>query len=172
MAKTLKESKIIIWDECTMAHKRALEALDRTLKDLCNGSEMLWRRTDFTVWRFSPNTVSHSKIDCCRWNKRLPQIIKSVALCEETSTDNKHESCIAERSIWWRFIQAIVDYRWWLCPCRRIEQIDIISLEFLQFRFIETKCSRISFITTKITNGWVNEQFWRPKTKMWMTLTS
>ena len=38
MAKVLVASKIIIWDECTMAHKRALEALDRTLKDLRNDS--------------------------------------------------------------------------------------------------------------------------------------
>ena len=45
--------------------------------------EMLWRRNDFIVWRFSPNTASHSKIDCCRQNKRLPQIIKTVALCEK-----------------------------------------------------------------------------------------
>ncbi|KAF2893481.1 hypothetical protein ILUMI_12691 [Ignelater luminosus] len=34
MAKVLQNCKIIIWDECTMAHKRALEALDRTLRDL------------------------------------------------------------------------------------------------------------------------------------------
>nr|KAF7264101.1 hypothetical protein GWI33_000641 [Rhynchophorus ferrugineus] len=40
---------------------------------------------------------NHSEIDCCRWNKRLPQIIKYVALCEETSTDRKHESCIVEQ---------------------------------------------------------------------------
>ncbi|XP_073835848.1 uncharacterized protein, partial [Musca autumnalis] len=34
MAKVLRASKIIIWDECTMSHKRALEALNRTMKDL------------------------------------------------------------------------------------------------------------------------------------------
>ncbi|XP_068618716.1 ATP-dependent DNA helicase PIF1-like [Battus philenor] len=38
MAKVLVGSKIIIWDECIMAHKRALKALDRTLKDLRNDS--------------------------------------------------------------------------------------------------------------------------------------
>ncbi|XP_050340940.1 uncharacterized protein LOC126767493, partial [Bactrocera neohumeralis] len=32
MAKVLIASKIIIWDECTMSHKRALEALNRTMK--------------------------------------------------------------------------------------------------------------------------------------------
>lgn len=34
MAKVFKKCKIIIWDECTMAHKHSLEALNRTLKDL------------------------------------------------------------------------------------------------------------------------------------------
>ncbi|XP_044592065.1 uncharacterized protein LOC123270186 [Cotesia glomerata] len=34
MAKILQVCKLIVWDECTMAHKRSLEALDRTLKDL------------------------------------------------------------------------------------------------------------------------------------------
>ena len=29
-----KQSKFIIWDECTMAHKKSLEALHRTLQDL------------------------------------------------------------------------------------------------------------------------------------------
>ncbi|XP_073821521.1 uncharacterized protein [Musca autumnalis] len=32
--KLMRECKIIIWDECTMAHKQALEAVDRTMKDL------------------------------------------------------------------------------------------------------------------------------------------
>lgn len=34
MAKVLKTCKLIVWDECTMAHKKSLEALDRTLQDL------------------------------------------------------------------------------------------------------------------------------------------
>lgn len=41
MATVLQQCQIIIWDECTMAHKHALEALDRTLKDL-RGNERLF----------------------------------------------------------------------------------------------------------------------------------
>ncbi|CAF2141007.1 unnamed protein product [Rotaria magnacalcarata] len=33
-AKVLQECKLIVWDECTMAHKQALEARDRTLQYL------------------------------------------------------------------------------------------------------------------------------------------
>lgn len=41
MAKVLQQCKIIIWDECTMAHKRSMEALDRSLKDL-RGNDQLF----------------------------------------------------------------------------------------------------------------------------------
>lgn len=34
MAKVLNKCKIIIWDECTMAHINSLEALNRTLQDI------------------------------------------------------------------------------------------------------------------------------------------
>ncbi|CAB3232612.1 unnamed protein product [Arctia plantaginis] len=95
MAKVLSASKIIIWDECTMAHKRALEALNRTLKDLRNDSRCFGGAMILLSVRFPPNTASNSKIYGCRRNKRLPQIVQSMALCEETAADNKHESCIA-----------------------------------------------------------------------------
>ncbi|GFW34953.1 ATP-dependent DNA helicase [Trichonephila clavipes] len=38
MAHVLREAKLIIWDECTMAHKKGIEALNRTLQDIrgCN----------------------------------------------------------------------------------------------------------------------------------------
>jgi PIF1-like helicase len=34
IAEVLRQCKIIIWDECTMSHKRALEAVNITLQDL------------------------------------------------------------------------------------------------------------------------------------------
>lgn len=33
-AQVLQECALIVWDECTMANRRALEALNRTLQDL------------------------------------------------------------------------------------------------------------------------------------------
>ena len=32
MAKVLQQSKLIVWNECMMVHKKSLEALDRTMK--------------------------------------------------------------------------------------------------------------------------------------------
>ncbi|GBP77235.1 ATP-dependent DNA helicase pif1 [Eumeta japonica] len=37
----LKHAKIIFWDECTMAHKKSLEAMDRTLQELRKNSEIM-----------------------------------------------------------------------------------------------------------------------------------
>ncbi|GFW17608.1 ATP-dependent DNA helicase [Trichonephila clavipes] len=34
MGKILQKCKVIVWDECTMIHKKSLEALDRSLQDL------------------------------------------------------------------------------------------------------------------------------------------
>ncbi|GBP40400.1 ATP-dependent DNA helicase pif1 [Eumeta japonica] len=34
MAHVLREAKVITWDECTMAHKKGIEALNRTLQDI------------------------------------------------------------------------------------------------------------------------------------------
>ncbi len=40
-AKVLQECELIVWDECTMSHRQALDALDRTLQDLRgNGKHM------------------------------------------------------------------------------------------------------------------------------------
>ncbi|GFU29805.1 ATP-dependent DNA helicase [Trichonephila clavipes] len=38
MVYVLREAKLIIWDQCTMAHKKGIEALNRTLQDIrgCN----------------------------------------------------------------------------------------------------------------------------------------
>ena len=33
MTKLLQQGKLVVWDECTMARKKSLEALDRTMKD-------------------------------------------------------------------------------------------------------------------------------------------
>ncbi|GBM03504.1 hypothetical protein AVEN_95400-1 [Araneus ventricosus] len=51
-AKVLRMCKLIVWDECTMAHKYALEALDATMKDIfqnekCMGGITLVLSGDF-----------------------------------------------------------------------------------------------------------------------------
>lgn len=40
MATVLQKSAIIIWDECTMAHKHSLEAFHRTIQDLKSNNKL------------------------------------------------------------------------------------------------------------------------------------
>ncbi|GFW18532.1 ATP-dependent DNA helicase [Trichonephila clavipes] len=40
IAAVLRKSSIIIWDECTMAHKYSLEALNRTMQDLNSNNKL------------------------------------------------------------------------------------------------------------------------------------
>lgn len=37
----LERCKLIVWDECTMSHKRAVEAVDRTLQDIRGNSALM-----------------------------------------------------------------------------------------------------------------------------------
>ena len=41
MAKVLQKADLIVWDECTMSHRRALETVDRTLKDIRGNSSLM-----------------------------------------------------------------------------------------------------------------------------------
>ena len=41
MAKLLQQAKLIVWDECTMSHRGALDAVDRTLRDLKNTDTLM-----------------------------------------------------------------------------------------------------------------------------------
>ena len=36
LAKVIKECVLIVWDECTMSHRKAFEAVDRLLRDLAD----------------------------------------------------------------------------------------------------------------------------------------
>ncbi|GFY20158.1 ATP-dependent DNA helicase [Trichonephila clavipes] len=37
----LQKCKLIVWDECTMSHKRAIAALDRCLQDIQNNPKLM-----------------------------------------------------------------------------------------------------------------------------------
>ncbi|XP_044591486.1 uncharacterized protein LOC123269716 [Cotesia glomerata] len=41
MAHVLRETKIIVWDECTMAHKKGVEAFNQTLQDIRENNRLM-----------------------------------------------------------------------------------------------------------------------------------
>ncbi|XP_037931573.1 ATP-dependent DNA helicase PIF1-like [Teleopsis dalmanni] len=101
MAKVLVASKIIMWDECTMAHKPALEALDRTLKDLrndwkCFGGAMILLSGDFRqTLLVIPKSTAADELNACLKSSNLWRYVKKlqlvtnmrVALVNDTSAE-------------------------------------------------------------------------------------
>lgn len=108
MAKVLSASKIIIWDECTMAHKRALEALNRTLKDLrndsrCFGGAMILLSGDFRqTLPVIPKSTAADEINACLKSSNLWRYVKKlqlttnmrVALLNDTSAEDFSEQLL------------------------------------------------------------------------------
>ncbi|GBP58182.1 hypothetical protein EVAR_86344_1 [Eumeta japonica] len=102
MAKVLIAAKIIIWDECTMAHKRALEALDRTSKDLpkdsrCFGDAMILLSGDFRqTLPVVPRSIAADEINARLKSSNLWYNVKKfqsvankrVALLNDPSTED------------------------------------------------------------------------------------
>jgi len=82
--QVLKECKLIVWDECTMAHKKMIEALDRTLRDL--------RKND--------NLMGGVLLLLCGdFRQTLPVIPKST-MADEIN------ACL-KQSILWRHVQRV-----------------------------------------------------------------
>lgn len=86
MAKVLQNCKLIIWDECTIAHQRALEALDRTLKDLRSnqnlfGGAMILLAGDFRqTLPVIPRSTPADEINACLKASNLWRYVKSLKL--------------------------------------------------------------------------------------------
>ncbi|XP_036369302.1 uncharacterized protein LOC115224477 [Octopus sinensis] len=45
MDELIKKCDLIVWDECTLAHTRALQAVDRTLRDIRNNNSQMGKAT-------------------------------------------------------------------------------------------------------------------------------
>ncbi|XP_015189716.1 PREDICTED: uncharacterized protein LOC107073545 [Polistes dominula] len=86
MAKILRVCKLIAWDECTMAHKRTLKALDRTLKDLRDnqnifGAAMILLSGDFRqTLPVIPRLTIADELNACLKSPNLWQVIAGSVL--------------------------------------------------------------------------------------------
>lgn len=84
MARVLQTCRIIIWDECTMAHKRALEALDRTMRDLRDnqtifGGVMILLAGDFRqTLPVIPRSTAADELNACLKASALWRHVKTL----------------------------------------------------------------------------------------------
>ena len=61
IAQVLREAKVIVWDECTMAHKGGIEALNRTLQDIRGRNRLMGGVTVLLAVDFRQQT----DLACC-----------------------------------------------------------------------------------------------------------
>ncbi|UYV66363.1 hypothetical protein LAZ67_4001469, partial [Cordylochernes scorpioides] len=86
MATVLKTCQIIIWDECTMAHKKALEALDRTLRDFRGnqrlmGGALILLAGDFRqILPVIPRATPADELNACLKKSALWRHVKKITL--------------------------------------------------------------------------------------------
>ncbi|UYV67664.1 hypothetical protein LAZ67_5001520 [Cordylochernes scorpioides] len=86
MATVLKTCQIIIWDECTMAHKKALEALDRTLRDFRGnqplmGGALILLAGDFRqILPVIPRATPADELNTCLKKSALWRHVKKITL--------------------------------------------------------------------------------------------
>ena len=86
MGKVLQKCKLIVWDECTMAHKKSLEALDRSLQDLRGnvqpfGNALILLAGDFRqTLPVIPRSTPADEINACLKYSTLWRHIRTLQL--------------------------------------------------------------------------------------------
>jgi ATP-dependent DNA helicase PIF1 len=86
LAQVLQRCKLIVWDECTMAHKGSFEALDRTLQDLrgndnCMGGVALVLSGDFRqTLPIIPRGTPADELRACLKNSYLWPGVRKLSL--------------------------------------------------------------------------------------------
>lgn len=85
MANVLQQCKTVLWDECTMAHKNSLLALNRTLKDLRGnhnifGSALVLLAGDFRNNPVIPKAMAADEMNACLKSSDLWRYVKTLKL--------------------------------------------------------------------------------------------
>jgi ATP-dependent DNA helicase PIF1 len=99
MAKVLQQSKFNVWDECTMAHKKSLEALDRTMQDLRNnqnrfGGAMILLAGDFRqTLPVIPRSTPADELNACLKSSTLWKYVKTVKLNMNMRVELQNDRC-------------------------------------------------------------------------------
>lgn len=93
LAKLLQNVKLIIWDEAPMIHRYGIEALDRTLQDICNNTKLFGGNTivfagDFRqILPVIPHANEAEIIESCINKSKLWKHIQCMNLTENMRLD-------------------------------------------------------------------------------------
>ena len=85
-AEVLRQCSLIVWDECTMSHKGALEAVERTLRDIHENSDLMGKVTVVLSGDFRQclpvvkRGTAADEIKACLKRSQLWQAVKTLRL--------------------------------------------------------------------------------------------
>ena len=82
VARIMRKVRLIVWDECTMSHKRAFEAVNRMLQDIRDSKSQLWKLDE--------DSQLTEKAECYHSNDKWALVEVEEALCYiKNVTQNK-----------------------------------------------------------------------------------
>jgi len=161
-AKILEVCELIVWDECTMAHRYALEALNNTLQDLRgNGKNMggvvVLLAGDFrqTLPVIQKGTMA-DKLKACLKSSYLWRHVKSLTLSTNMRVHLQGDVSAGQFAAQ---LLAIGNGKIPVDPSN-----GLISISYDRLKNSRVMCFQTSKLISKIINGYVNVLFWLPKT--------
>ncbi|XP_055527993.1 uncharacterized protein LOC129720539 [Wyeomyia smithii] len=99
LAQLLQECKLIVWDECTMAHKHALEALDLTLRDLKSNDQVMGGTVVLLAGDFRqtlpviPKSTPADELNACLKASHLWRNVRKLALTKNMRVHVLGDEC-------------------------------------------------------------------------------
>ncbi|KAL4135598.1 hypothetical protein QTP88_007196 [Uroleucon formosanum] len=154
MGKLLMQCKLIVWDECTMAHKKSLEALNFTLKDLRRnnnifGGLMILLAGDFRqTLPVVPRGTPADELNACLKASPLWNNVKTLSLTTNMRVQLQNDQSAAQ------FSKQLLDLGNGKVPVDAISGLITLTNDFC--RFVDTQLVLIENVFPNISENYKN----------------
>ncbi|KAL4118949.1 hypothetical protein QTP88_011827 [Uroleucon formosanum] len=154
MGKLLMQCKLIVWDECTMAHKKSLEALNFTLKDLRRnnnifGGLMILLAGDFRqTLPVVPRGTPADELNACLKASPLWNNVKTLSLTTNMRVQLQNDQSAAQ------FFKQLLDLGNGKVPVDATSGLITLTNDFC--RFVDTQLVLIENVFPNISENYKN----------------
>ncbi|GBP75532.1 ATP-dependent DNA helicase pif1 [Eumeta japonica] len=154
MGKLLMQCKLIVWDECTMAHKKSLEALNFTLKDLRRnnnifGGLMILLAGDFRqTLPVVPRGTPADELNACLKASPLWNNVKKLSLTTNMRVQLQNDQSAAQ------FSKQLLDVGNGKVPVDATSGLITLTNDFC--RFVDTQLVLIENVFPNISENYKN----------------
>lgn len=156
-AKVLQQCNLIVWDECTMAHKKSLEALDRTLRDLRGNQRMFGGALILLAGDFRqtlpvlPRSTAADEINACLKSSYLWRHVKTLKLETNVRVQLQNDPSADE------FSKQLLDIGNGRIPIDSLSGLITLPINFC--RFIQSKEELIQSVFPNIEQQYKNHDW-------------